>query len=64
MDHVHHQMILDYQNGGVQARCSCGKWIKPTLVSKIQRLREIYGGIEKEHHCHVDAAEKLEPALA
>jgi len=57
-------MILDYQNGGVQARCSCGKWKKPSHVSKMQRLGDIYGGIEKEHHRHLEAAEKPEPALA
>lgn len=64
MDQLHHRMILDYQNGGVQARCSCGMWKKPTLVSKIQRLRDVYGGIETDHRRHVEAAEKPEPAFA
>ncbi len=64
MDEFVHKLILDYRDGGFQARCSCGEWRQSPVSIRVQRLREVYGRIEEEHGRHVEEAENHLPTPA
>jgi hypothetical protein len=63
MDETEHNLILDYRPGSFQARCSCGGWLRTGMTPRVQRLPEVYDGIEAEHGRHVEEAESRRLAL-
>jgi hypothetical protein len=55
-----HQLILDYRDGRIQARCSCGAWQRASVPIRLQRLRDVHDHIQDEHGSHVAEAESAE----
>jgi hypothetical protein len=64
MNEMEHKLILDYRNGTLQARCSCGEWKKSTVTIRVQNLPDVYDRIEDEHCNHVEEVESQEASLA
>jgi len=59
-----HNLILDYQEGTYQVRCSCGQWQTQPIPSRVQGLGQVYDRIEVEHEQHVEEVESQVQTLA
>lgn len=52
-----HHMILNFRDGMLMARCSCGGWSANTSALETDRLTHLYERIKGKHRDHVRAVE-------